>query len=321
MKKPKRVVVLNDTRRDVGHVGCEMVMQNLLSLLRESGAEVVATFEDLSGDNHMQYRTAIALSDAVVVNGEGTMHHDRPMAIDLVAAAEYARSLGKQSFLINSVWQDNPFLDHRLPGAFDAVFVRESRSAAQVSVAGVSARVVPDLSFFGMSSHRSDNRRTRKPTYTDSVRPGVTRLLRQAARIHGGRHVYMRPPAVEVLRQHFPGAPRWLAATLASSAMGIKDFNGPIVSGRYHAVCIAMKFGLPFLAVSSNTHKLEGMLDDVGGGVSQQVLSPGGLVPETVVQRASALDGWTPEFSDAVEAYVQDARRKIAKMVSEVAQS
>ena len=46
------------------------------------------------------------IADAVIINGEGTMHHDAPLAkwyLDLILKAHH---LKKKIFLINMVWQE-----------------------------------------------------------------------------------------------------------------------------------------------------------------------------------------------------------------------
>ncbi len=37
-----------------------------------------------------------------------------------------------------------------------------------------------------------------------------------------------------------------------------------IVTGRYHAICFAINSMTPFIAISSNSHKIEGLMEDIG---------------------------------------------------------
>jgi Polysaccharide pyruvyl transferase len=86
-----------------------------------------------------------------------------------------------------------------------------------------------------------------------------------------------------------------------------------IVTGRFHLLCMAMLARTPFLALSGNTHKVEGMLEDAG--LSNRYFS-------------SLSDGRDPlawsEWHDGeaarIEAYLQKARSKIAQMFARIRQ-
>lgn len=71
----RRVAVFNDTRA-AGHHGCEIVMQQLIAGLRGAGIEPAwfhPVREDWRTDPEAVPRKPFI--DAVVVNGEGSIHH------------------------------------------------------------------------------------------------------------------------------------------------------------------------------------------------------------------------------------------------------
>ena len=44
-------------------------------------------------------------AELILINGEGTMHHDRPLAIQYLELLREAKRRGKKTALINTVWQ------------------------------------------------------------------------------------------------------------------------------------------------------------------------------------------------------------------------
>ena len=101
----RRVAVFNDTRT-AGHYGCEIVMQQLVSGLRARRVEPV-WFHPVRSD-WRERPDAIPRKpeiDAIVVNGEGSIHHSatRPRAVYLSQLAAFAQdTLGVPAYLVNA---------------------------------------------------------------------------------------------------------------------------------------------------------------------------------------------------------------------------
>lgn len=138
-------LLLNDTRSE-RHLGCDLVIANILAECRRVGIDVVATAPNSASDDERQVASRIGQIDLLLVNGEGTMHDDRPKALQLARAARIAHEQGVRTVLFNTTWQNNLRLMEFLNG-FDRVFCRESYSAREVRDAGVPAHVVPDMVF------------------------------------------------------------------------------------------------------------------------------------------------------------------------------
>lgn len=145
-----RVAVFNDTRPSE-HFGCSLVMDNLEALLCANHLEVVWRWP-VGRD----WRKASSLLpkrgdvDVVLVNGEGTIHHDktRPRAMWLAEVGGFSRDeLGVPAFLINATLYRNSTELYRALARFEAVFVRDSMSADELRKHGLQGQVVPDLTF------------------------------------------------------------------------------------------------------------------------------------------------------------------------------
>lgn len=137
-----KVVIYNDTReRSRIHFGCQLVMESFLYQLNRVGIEVIGTLniEDVRKGN-ISYRL-LDRADLVIVNGEGSLHHDRRN--DLVSIADKYPSV-----LVNSLFQENKKIDAEALSKFKDIRVRESFSLAEVNRLGVAnAKVMPDVIF------------------------------------------------------------------------------------------------------------------------------------------------------------------------------
>jgi hypothetical protein len=253
------VLLANDTAT-VAHVGCQGVSDGHARMLGRAGHHVkhrlflgsldhhVGETDDeliqsLLSDDHLVAQ--IDEVDAVVVNGEGTIHHGagRP----LLALLAVAQARGKPTLLVNAVFQETAGFDDTLQ-RLDDFTTRESRSCQHALARGFRARVVPD----SILSARFEpaNVRLRGELYTDAhwQRSEVTSALQNYA----GRHLATPLPL------HYPGALQdWSTMVSKVSEADL------IVTGRHHGIYLAILAGLPFVAMGSNTFKVEGVLEDI----------------------------------------------------------
>ena len=311
------VVVLNDTRRDPLHIGCKAVMRNLFELCQRSGMEVVASFKSPKSYQTDDFAAALKKADAVIVNGEGTMHHDKKAAAQIVESVRLAKEAGKKAYLINSIWQDNPVLSGRL-GLFDRIYVRESFSQKQVIGAGHNATVVPDLSFFGTDRHSDPRSDGKDLTFVDSVLSETSRFIAVAALRHDCDFFCMTDKAKRRLRNAVLRT-RFRQNGRSFRILREEDLRGKVITGRFHAMCFALKFGLPFLAVTSNSHKVEAVISDIGLDPREHILSPDTHSQEMLDKRIRELDFWPEKTAAKIDDYVKKAQSAIPHMFREIA--
>ena len=86
-----------------------------------------------------------------------------------------------------------------------------------------------------------------------------------------------------------------------------------LVTGRHHGLCFAIITNTPFLVMSSNSHKIEGLLADMGIGLDR-LISKSALEIENKIK--------IPEFSkkelDQILDYSSNARSKIERMFDHI---
>ncbi len=339
MVTPSRgtIVVLNDTAT-IAHYGCKVVMKRIVDSLAGYGFDV-ATVSVYS--TWRVHRKVIDRAVAVVVNGEGTLHHSAARGRTLVEVAPYCLKRKIPVFLINSVWQDNNDEMAADAASFDLRYVRESRSERQMADQGLEAVTVADLTLGWHYSDQESRPARSGRIYTDAVGMPATDLLYSLFRSDpGSRYLTMTPP--EGHRGDYPDSAFvrlrppldstiWLSSRLAIKRLykrlwlvrgaiktAVRRSRGDlemlplpgfmsalesaelVITGRFHGVCLCLLSGTPFLALTSNSHKIEGMLEDAG--LSHRIVRPGDIKAAMAQPPA-----WSAEDAKKARAFVKKA--------------
>ncbi len=285
--QPSTYFLVNDTRYDNHHGGL-MVVRNLhLGMTRRGwtctgSLPVSATARQLTS-HHRQIHDA----RRIIVNGEGSLHHDSRNANRLRAICDTLQKTHPVC-LVNAVWQDNaagrwkPVLDR-----FASVYARDRRSQRQLQALGREAGYAPDLTFHDYP--RFAPRPRERLFCTDSVLNAWTsaalRLCEQDDGIvfqtlFTGEMQYIRgvkdwnkrlkyrvypwlwkrcgikvPPRYQSLPYAQRDTEAFLRALASCRAVCV---------ARYHALCFALQQQVPFLVAASNSHKSESLLEEVG---------------------------------------------------------
>lgn len=279
----------------------------------------------LAGLSWRSASDACLAAELVIINGEGALHHGRPAVAEVIELAKQRG--GKATVLLNTSWFDNPAELTRDLASFAIVSARESASAANIGAHGPQPRVVPDLAI--RHALRSGIRwQGGGPAMAgDSTKPDVTRRLRSLA----ARRNWDYLPALAFPETVRPGKKsrkihqraRWARALgpfarflvsprYHAHAVGVastRDYlsrlaaSGGVITGRFHTVCFALALRVPFLAVGSNTPKIEAILSDAGLDPARRVIAPSKLdslsqVPPFDADELATLDA----FADRAEA-------------------
>ena len=340
------IVVLNDTAV-IPHHGCKIVMKRILDQADSWGVDVktVSVYSDWR-----VFLNEIDSAVAVIVNGEGTLHHSANRGWRLVEVAPYCQQRGIPVFLINSVWQDNNQDMADMAKHFLIRSVRESRSQAQMLEQGLDARMVPDLTLG--HDHIQIGRGRAGVLYSDAVGMPVTDLIFRLYRKRGdGLFISLEPP-VDARASYSataserlvpgPGSDVKMARKLARTRlikralivrgrlkyrwrsrrghmverplqdfMALLESSELVVTGRFHVVCLCLITGTPFLAVASNSHKVEGMLEDAG--LRHRLVSP-----QKLAQTLDAPPAWTEEDNRLAAEFVTMARHGQAELFADI---
>ena len=164
-------------------------------------------------------------TDLVIVNGEGTIHHG--------AGKHYldatTRFCNIPFILINAVWDSNPA--YKEIYNFKYISVRESLSYEQLPVEFENKEIIPDLIFASKMDYLEQNA-YKDIGLTDNVLPSNC----------------------------FDISSRKSPKEVISDFLKYKR----ICTGRHHGVALCALLKIPFSAWPSNTHKILGMMTDMG---------------------------------------------------------
>jgi len=175
----KTVFIINDTAPEHHH-GCSVVMQNICRALEQRNLRVVGRCPVGQNWQQPRYLNNMHEADLVIVNGEGSIHHNRPYAQRLLEAGIYCRERGQTVVCINTVWQANDQLT-TLVDHFDAFYVRDSFSQQELAAAGKNVDWCPDMTFYDHKPHKAYPS-IQRVCITDSVDEQLSRQLYHQSR-------------------------------------------------------------------------------------------------------------------------------------------
>jgi hypothetical protein len=230
-----KILIFNDTKNY--HHGCAKVMEYLHKNLTDNGHTILNSItgnRDMLPNVEMQFMEA----DMILVNGEGTMHHDAPAAQQLLAILRNAKVLGKKTALINTVWQSMTINDEIKDVLFNTyISVREVRSQyAMYETIGRKVDLHLDLSYFvDVPAQNFEHK--------DLV---IGKFFMQQD---------YRPeniPVLDIFKMEWNDCVNTLRNT---------DW---FVTGRHHELYAACKARCPSTVLSGNTWKNEGLFETAG---------------------------------------------------------
>ncbi|UYG06324.1 polysaccharide pyruvyl transferase family protein [Halomonas sp. M4R1S46] len=337
----RSVLVVNDTRVDHHH-GCLAVMGAISLLLRCNGMEPLLFWPahtEWRGD--AEFESTIAKVDLVLINGEGTIHHDRQSGRQLLELGARARAEKVPVALINVGWEANGTDLVTLLNNFDLVVARDSRSAERMRAGGATVRVVPDLSLWFAQAQgiRPGSTGSRAGIgVTDNVDRFKALTLERLRSTCGGQMVSIVYGA--------PGPGSWLRFLREGVALS-KDLRHParlaallrlrhrlwwqgsadtqrflthlaalklLVSGRFHACTLALAAGTPLIAQASTTDKIAALFHDAG----LDSWRCEGALNVARVHDASA-SGWSEQEYRSLCAYLDEAVSEVEILFSDLA--
>jgi len=185
--------------------------------------------------------------DLLVVNGEGSMHHDSPGLQKKMAMLERALDQGKRAMLINTVWEANSPHHAQTLARCERVVARDIYSQRHLVEQGVEAEVALDLSYYApVAEDASFHDFEGQVVFTDFWSREFDAFVSVNSK----------------WVQDFP----YIDMTEMSWSSLVKSLQSAsaLVTGRHHAVYAACRARIPFLFLPGNTHKIEGLVETAG---------------------------------------------------------
>lgn len=333
----KKAVILNDTSYE-SHHGCETVVKNIKELLLKNNIETIDT--NPVGKNWLENKSFLenmSKVNIVVVNGEGTLHHSQPRAKELITIGKYVEeNINIPIVLINSTYQENSDELAKYMKYFDLVFVRETLSKNELEKYDIKSIVVPDMTFYSKYDLSQKNT-SNKIGATDSVYIELSQKLYEMTL--NKKYEYL--PALTNPKYKIDSLRNFLRLIKFRIFKTMKfilfNFNYKLIHqsvrmfyyidgynnyiqkisnleflivARYHSLCFSLKTLTPFVALKSNSHKIEGMLEDIGIGEKR-------IIEENDIFNIE-IKKFSDEEKERILEYIQSAPLKIENMFKQI---
>ncbi|MEA1989492.1 MAG: polysaccharide pyruvyl transferase family protein [Pseudomonadota bacterium] len=317
-----RVAIINDTR-PTNHYGCMLVMENLTSLLEQQGVEIAWTWPvGVDWRKHKRQIKNQLKVDAIIVNGEGTIHHsdDRKHARALSEFANYAKKeLCTPCYLINATLHKNSAEAYKNLKTYKLIYVRDKGSLDELQSFGLQGQYVPDLTFAKAASYTYEP--SKPACVIDTALKSEIPLLKQYCKEHEfdfRSMVVARPSNANFFKSPRPFVKniiKWIkedrkVSTQPSAFIRYLAEHEIVITGRYHTVSMCLKNKIPFVAIESNTPKISFLLDDALKNRSR-VISFSELSQLDLQTYAH----YTQEELEHLLAFIVRAEREIEQMV------
>jgi polysaccharide pyruvyl transferase WcaK-like protein len=329
-----KAFLLNDTRTE-NHHGCTTVMTNIENCLKEQSIKVIGTSSvGKSWRSEQKTIDGIKQSDLVIINGEGSLHHSRPYAESLLEVIPYAKGLNKQVVLINTIWQDNSEQMSTYAKEADLIFVRDKTSQKELSQQGVTSTFVPDMTFYSNYEYREN--KPKGIAITDSVYPKVTKecfnysvknqatflpiteyITRNKIQAIGLKKFLKITLYKSLLKVFGPKLPirtyyKGLLHSYATPSEYIKrlEEHSLVIAARFHTVCFCIQNQIPFIAISSNSHKVQALINDSGLNKDRIFQN----IEEICTKDVDLLSTWNDEEKALIHDFNKAAKTSISNM-------
>lgn len=222
-----KTLLLNNTSKY--HKGCVKVVEAIQNIYG---------FDDSYFTNDDTSKVDVSQYDRVILNGEGTMHHNASRAIQLLTTLDLAQKAGCETHIINSVWQKMPNTKDHVLKACDSITVREIFSQQEISKHGVKANIHPDLSYMiEVPTQEYEHVSVYEGQYLGPQR---------------SKGLIGKYPRIDIFNQEW----NEIVNRLRNCDL--------LITGRHHEMYAACKAECRFLVRPGNTWKNEGLLKTVG---------------------------------------------------------
>ena len=229
-----KLLLLNDTTNY--HNGCKQVIKNL-KLWMQPYKVVISIPISVPRIAFDEWDSI----DAVVVNGEGTMHNNRQGAVSALNFIKLAQQQNKPTVLLNSIWQN---IDPEWKTVTDKLVYWSVRDVySQLHATKDFKRtpaLYPDLSYFG----RPDNR---FPKTVHDITLGQSFDRKQDFGSYPQRINIFDQPWDDIVNQ------------LRNSNL--------CVTGRFHEVMASIRADKPFVAIEGNSWKMQALIASAGANI------------------------------------------------------
>ncbi len=233
-----KILLANNTSHY--HNGCAAVIEFISDTLKKQGHEIIATHKS---DTYKWSRENVLKADAVVVNGEGTLHH-KGLTHWIPKILTFAQKNKKKTYLVNTVWARNRGDWSSVLKRLNYINVRELSSRRELKKQySIDAPSYLDFCFFNKIDENS--------SYKDF----------EGEEIFGDYFMYTKgsnpvgnkkSPRLVLQKKNWS----YIVKSLRTCSL--------YTTGRHHGLYAACKARVPFVTYKHNCHKIKGLFKGAG---------------------------------------------------------
>ena len=322
-----KILLINDTSK-VNHFGCKILNIHLNSIFKKKKINITKRCFNAESYKSSLNKIKNEQFDYVIINGEGTMHHDQKEFINIIKLSIFFFKKKTPVYLINATVQKISYRYIKIFRKFKKIYVRESLSKFFLGKFGIRSKVIPDLIFY-KKIHCPTYKKNNNIIITDSTVFNNTKRLFNLHNIYKDQSIFVplyfipendRKKLVtkfkffiyKIIYYLFPGKLNVFSIfTFRSYHNLIKLLNSSnyLISGRFHMIALSLIYKIPFYYVISNTYKIQGLINDVNIKGRKLDLS---------AKYKLNLKKFTKIESDLINLYLKKAPIKIDKMFKEI---
>ena len=225
----KRVFLANDTH--AYHSGCAQVIREIRSQLTEH--KIIHTSPGMYKIRYDDWD----IVDVLLINGEGTLHNNRPSAVGILDLAQRAQAHNVPVVLINTVWQN---MDIKWKSVTDKLYYWSVRDVLSQEYAQKEFNRLPDF-YLDLSVNTLPSIVKSAPVDIATGNTFESRLVTRFTAQHHSIFDNNWDDFVNKLRN-----------------------TDMYISGRFHEIMGACAAQTPFIAIRGNSWKIEGMIHSSG---------------------------------------------------------
>ncbi len=228
--------------------------------------------------NKRNILSAIDSCDLVIINGEGSIHHNSLTSIILLAIASIAKDRHKTVHLINATLQALTPTQIEILKKLDRIVVREVYSRHYLAGNEIDSVLGADASwiFLNHNFRAAFQKRKikkgieRRILLTPGVRGEISENLLNRLSSGNKKVDYLAIDPLdlkkyELLKSKINFQKAIAGDSFLKKADALTKNYDLVVSGRHHIAIAALFFGLPLIPVATNTYKIEATLASLKG--------------------------------------------------------
>ena len=160
------ITLINDTSSDFHH-GSKIVIDHINFLVKKFNGKII---KSIFVGKRFSFTDIPTDTTIVIVNGEGTLHHDNFRSKNLISDLKNVfENTEMPIYLINASLYSNSIALYKFFYIFKKIYVRDSYSKKELYRYKINSTVCPDLTFFQANTQKHSKKRKHFYIITDSV--------------------------------------------------------------------------------------------------------------------------------------------------------